>query len=200
MNAIDISWGPRCPDKRREPGHILGAAGAVWAPAAKVHRTSAARLRYSSLHICHRNSWARFPQPDQESLASLVSLGARWLGHHSCGSRCRPAMKSRPERAGPFSAKQASGISEPNPPTLPKHPNATVTVILIAGWSIEREHEIKRQPRRYPDGLQHNRRRSTAARKPLTSTWAARYNKRRKPIMRAEELPPGDRPNANVDD
>ena len=109
-------------------------------------------------------------------------------------------MKSRPERAGPFSAKQASGISEPNPPTLPKHPNATVTVILIAGWSIEREHEIKRQPRRYPDGLQHNRRRSTAARKPLTSTWAARYNKRRKPIMRAEELPPGDRPNANVDD
>ena len=30
-------------------------------------------------------------------------------------------MKSRPKRDGLFSAKQESGISEPNPPTLPKH-------------------------------------------------------------------------------
>ena len=62
-------------------------------------------LRGFVIHLCiycHRNSWARFPQPDQESLTSLVSLGARWLGHHSCGSRCRPAHEVSTRTGGPL--------------------------------------------------------------------------------------------------
>lgn len=141
MQSISLG-GPDAPTRGVNPGIYLGQ---LVRSGPQPLRFTEPPLRGFVIHLCIYVI----------VIAGLASLNltrnpsrpCRWLGHHSCGSRCRPAHEVSTRTGGPLLG-QASvrnfGAKPSNTSKTP--PNAAATVILIAGWTIEREHEIKRRP------------------------------------------------------